>query len=418
MRRFALAFAAALILGSTGCGGGGGVATPAPQPPSIQLGDPLPGLSAAELAAFERGRAQFTRRFRPSEGLGPFYNATACSSCHSTPVTGGSGRLYRNFYLAVWGPVDAAQPLPPGLSPIVPAYGTGPAHATATFSLTGGRTCIPDTWLGSPVRMAQRNAIPVFGTGLFEAVSDATIVGNADPNDADGDGISGRYNRDTDGTIGRLGVKAQSHDVVRFTRGPLMNQMGITSDPLSAGSAKDAAHEMPRQVSTDPGAPLTDGDGVADPEIAPQDLADLVAFSRFLAPPQPLAFDAAAKNGETLFDQIGCTKCHFPSLPSSRGDVHAYTDLLLHDMGDDLADGISFGDPQPSTIAGSTTEREWRTQPLWGVRLHGPWLHDGRAGSLREAVEMHAGEAAAIRDAFLALTPGEQADLLSFLEHL
>jgi len=407
----------ALVIGGTACGGGGGGSTDTPAVP-LQLGDPLPDLTATELAAFERGREVFRRRFRPSEGLGPFYNATSCASCHSTPVTGGSSRLYRNFYLAAWGPVDSSEPLSPGLSLVVPAYGTGPAHATATFKLDGPRAGMPETVLGWPVRVAQRNALPVFGTGLFEAVSDATIAGNSDPDDADGDGISGRYNRDVDGTLGRLGVKAQSHDIVRFTRGPLMNQMGITSDPLANGSAKDVPGELPRQVSPDPGDPLTDGDGIEDPEIAPEDLADLVAFSRFLAPPAPLAFDAAARRGEQLFDDVGCTKCHIPALPSSRGDVRAYTDLLLHDMGDDLADGLSFGSPQPSTISPPTTEREFRTQPLWGVRLHGPWLHDGRAGTLREAVEMHGGEAEAIRDAFLALTPSEQADLLSFLEHL
>ena len=135
-------------------------------------------------------------------------------------------------------------------------------------------------------------------------------------------------------------------------------------------------------------------------------------------PPQKQPFDDAARRGEMTFEAIGCARCHIPSLPSSRGAVDAYTDLLLHDMGPDLADGISMGEAQRSATEIATTENEWRTQPLWGVSLHGPWLHDGRAETLRDAVELHGGEAEEIRDAFLALPVGEQANLLRFLELL
>jgi CxxC motif-containing protein (DUF1111 family) len=107
-----------------------------------------------------------------------------------------------------------------------------------------------------------------------------------------------------------------------------------------------------------------------------------------------------------------------PELASSRGPVRAYTDLLLHDLGPELSDGLAFGVPQISRRSPPTSAPEFRTQPLWGVSLSGPFLHDGRAETLRDAIEAHAGEARASRKAFLTLTSDEQADLIAFLEHL
>jgi len=387
----------------------GGLPEPSVRPP---LGGPIDGLDPAELAAFERGRELFEKRFRPSEGMGPLYNATACSSCHSTPIAGGSSQLYRNFYIALAG-IPGTQFSIPGLpSLVIPAFGSG-----LSFSLEGGRTVIPDMVGPFPVTSAQRNAVPVFGTGLFEFVSNATIIALSDPNDTiTPDGISGRYNTDEVG-IGRFGVKAQSNNVELFTRGPLMNQMGITTDPFE-GSAATVSMAF-RQAGSGPNDPTFDFDGVPDPELATADLGDLIAFTRFLAPVGKLEpFSAEANRGQGLFEQIGCTDCHVPSLPSSRGPVEAYTDLLLHDMGSALADGISVGTPQASSISPGTTDSEWRTQPLWGVSLHGPWLHDGRAETLHEAIEMHAGEGQTSRDAYMALPSIRQADIIEFLEHL
>lgn len=390
-------------------GSGGGSVNPGTRTPP---GGPLPGLTADERAAFERGRAQFLRRFKPSEGLGPFYNATSCESCHSAPTVGGSAQVYRNFYLAMWhnGTTNVALPGLP--SAVVPAFG-----ATDTFTLVGGRTVIPPDVGGAPTIVAQRNALPLFGTGLFEFVSDATILGHADPEDLDGDGISGRFNTDN-GAIGRFGVKAQSNNVELFTRAPLRNQLGITTDPF-LGSGGIVSLGM-AQVSTDPNAPTTDNDGIADPEFAHDDLGDLIAFTRFLAPPEPITpLSAAATRGETLFETIGCAKCHVPELATSRfGSARAFTDLLLHEMGEDLADNLAFGRPQASTLSLPVTTKEFRTQPLWGVSMHGPFLHDGRAETLREAIELHGGEATASRDAFLALDAVSQADVIEFLEHL
>ena len=392
--------------------------TPAPTPPpapTVALGDPLDDLNATELAAFERGREVFLKRFKPSEGLGPMYNASSCKSCHSAPVPGGSSDLYRNFYVASYGQFPFLLPLPGLVSPVVPAFGS---PSQITFTLEAGRVVIPETFGPFDVQSDQRNAIPMFGVGLFEFVSDATILSHADPDDADGDGISGRANNDAAG-LGRFGTKAQANNIELFTRAPLFNQMGVTTEPLqgSAGTVS-MGHGATMQGSSTPNAPTFDNDGVADPEMPSSDLGDLIAFSRFLAPPQPKPFNEAASRGEALFETIGCAKCHLPELDSSRGPVRAYTDLLIHDMGPDLAGEVSFGTPQLSMSSPPTTEAEWRTAPLWGISTAGPYLHDGRASTLEDAVLWHGGEAQAVRDAFSALSSQERGDVLEFLRHL
>jgi hypothetical protein len=376
------------------------------------LGDPLPDLTPDELDAFNRGRVVFERRFNPSEGLGPFYNATSCSSCHSTPVIGGTSALYRNFYLGVYqfGSTVFSQStaVPPFLSQVIPAFGTGLDHGSATFSLEGGRVDVPETVFGFPVISAQRNSIPLFGVGLFEFISNQTIFENNDPVDLDGDGISGQPNTQINGTaIGRFGTKAQVNNIELFTRAPLQTQMGITSEPFEGSNAVVSF----RQASTDPNAATEDNDGVPDPEISRQDLGDLIAFTKFLAPPVKRPFSDRALRGETFFVQAGCAKCHVPSLASSRGPVDAYTDLLMHDMGEDLADDIRLGD-NPGSI------KEFRTQPLWGISHAAPYLHDGRAATLEEAITAHDGEGAASRDAFLAMPLDRRQAIIEFLEHL
>jgi len=396
-----------LVLGLAACSGS---SAPGARP---VLGGPIEGLTAAERAAFERGKRVFQRRFTPEDGLGPRYNATSCESCHSVPVVGGSAPLYRNFYLGMAGPTGRQTPLPGFASAVVQSFG-GEAD---DFSTESARRVIPDPAL-QPMTVAQRNALPLFGVGLFESVSDATLLALTDPNDEDGDGISGRFNTDA-GSLGRFGVKSQSNNIEVFTRAPLQNQMGITSDPFEGGGAVVGLSHLFVQVSGDPNQPTTDQDAHPDPELSARDLGDLIAFTRFLAPPEPVRpFSPEAARGEHLFAELGCVRCHVPALASARGPVRAYSDLLLHDLGPELADGRGFGLPQASTLSPLTSAGEFRTQPLWGVSLSGPFLHDGRAATLREALEWHGGEAAATRAAFLALDPAGQAELIAFLEHL
>jgi CxxC motif-containing protein (DUF1111 family) len=173
-----------------------------------------------------------------------------------------------------------------------------------------------------------------------------------------------------------------------------------------------------RQVGSSLDAPTTDNDGIPDPEFSVVDFADVINFSRFLRPPEKKPFGPDELAGEGLFASVGCVSCHVPEIPSSVGPLGAYTDLLLHDMGPVLADGLSQGVPQFSTISPLTVENEFRTQPLWGVSLHGPWLHDGRADTLQEAIALHGGEAEGIKLAYLALTTAQQQQLIKFLEAL
>ncbi|MEX1024555.1 MAG: di-heme oxidoredictase family protein [Planctomycetota bacterium] len=419
-----IALSAVALLFTSACSGDSGSTPTGPAAPhggapsvaGVDFDGPST-MSAFDRGRFERGRAQFQKKYKPSEGLGPLYNAVSCESCHSAPTLGGSAPLYRNFYVAMAGepntPLQPQFPLPGLPSLVVPAFGD---LTSLTHTLTGGRPTIPATWFGLDVHVAQRGSIPTFGVGLFEFVSDATIVANSDPDDLDGDGISGRYNTEA-GAIGRFGIKAQANNIESFTRAPLMNQMGISSNPFR-GTGSVVSLGGARQGTANPFVPLIDSDGVPDPEIAHDDLGDLIFFASNLPAPKKQPLDAAATHGEQLFGQIGCVLCHVPSLPSTRGPVEAYTDLLLHDMGPALADQMSLGIPQSSSISPEHTGDEFRTAPLWGVSSHPPFLHDGRAETLEEAILAHGGEATAITATFQALSPADRDDLITFLEKL
>lgn len=378
------------------------------QKPGFQSGS---GLTGAEL---------FVKQFKPSEGLGPFYNATACVSCHSTPTVGGGAPLYRNFYLLNYGPPESQARHPYLPSVVVPNFSAPTVWLQSEFSTTEGRTHITPSIHGFPANLEQRNSISALGTGLFELVTNATIIGLSDPDDLDGDGVSGRYNTEA-GAIGRFGVKAQANNLEGFTRGPLQNQMGITTVAFEGMDAVvSLARSSYRQVAVNPNAPTIDNDGVPDPELPREQLGALIQFTRDLpAPQKTLPFSSAALAGEITFATIGCAKCHVPALPLSDGGVaEAYTDLLIHDMGNDLAGTISQGVPQPSTITGDTTEREWRTSPLWGVKFTNPYLHDGRAETLDEAIRMHDGEGLQSRLDYENLTQAQRDEVIEFLEHL
>ena len=401
--------------GGGGNGGGGGGSSAASQ---ANLGIARAGLSTMEMDAFNRGRVVFEHDFTPGEGLGPLYNTTSCSHCHNSPVSGGGSPRYRNFYLTAIGPSTQQFAIPGLPSVVVPSFGSG-FHITATFRLDGGRAVIPTDFFGAQISTAQRNALPMFGVGLFQTISDLAILANADPDDSDGDGISGRFNT-VMGTVGRFGVKAQTNNIENFVRAPLQNQMGITTNPLLGNGATVSLHSGAAfgsfQVSADPNAPTTDNDGIPDPEMSAGDLSDLIAFSTLLAPPTRRASTPATDRGEATFSQIGCAKCHIPSLDGSQGPVFAYTDLLLHDLGN--GDGISQGAPQVGATTIPDTTAEFKTAPLWGVSFTRPFMHDGLADTLYEAILLHAGEATAIRDAFVALPTADQADLIAFLEIL
>lgn len=371
------------------------------------LGQPVPWLEGERLAQFERGRVVMEHAFTPTEGLGPTFNTDSCEGCHQFPVAGGSAPRYRDFWLVKRERWDGALESvgSNGSSPVRNLYATQPAFHIAEPQ---------DTTL-----YARRNAPPGFGVGLFAFVSEATILANADPGDDDGDGISGRPNYEQ-GLVGRFGYKAQATSLESFNRGAIFNQMGITSDPLFHTFPEDpsasASLQLPgllirtahAQVSA-PDEPTLDDDGVDDPEISNTDQLDLLVFTTYLGAPRPAEPTEQTLRGEAAFAEAGCDGCHIPRLESTVGMLPAYTDLLLHDMGDSLADGIT---------AGLASGSEFRTQPLWGVGLHGPFLHDGRADTLDEAIRAHGGEAAGSAGRYADMSAETQSDLIAFLNSL
>ena len=376
------------------------------------LGQAMPRASDPQRDAFERGKKVVERRFTPELGLGPTFNLVSCGGCHERPVSGGAAGHYRDFLL-----VGSVQPdgsyVPVGKNGIQTQYRTG----SAPFSPSDPRTNVSAT----------RNPIAFFGTGLLAEIADPEILSRADEHDQDGDGISGRPNYDR-GFVGRFGLKSQTVSIEGFIRGPLFNHLGITSNPLSP--ERKAALPVPSalppggttamlralliaraaaQVAA-PDMPNHDDDPVPDPELSEQDLFDLVSFSMLLAPPTPDAVPSPeAQSGLSRFRALRCTKCHVEDLHGPGGLVPAYSDLLLHDMGDTLADGI---------VMGVASGHEFRTQPLWGVCATGPYLHDGRASTLDEAIRAHDGEARAAQQAYVAASAAEQAQVIAFLESL
>jgi CxxC motif-containing protein (DUF1111 family) len=266
--------------------------------------------------------------------------------------------------------------------------------------------------------MSPRVAPAMTGLGLLEAISAQDVLANADPDDQDGDGISGRPNYPVDvrtgkKTLGRFGWKANQPSLAQQSAGAFLGDIGITTSLFNSQNCSPQQAECSAASSG------------GDPELDDERLNEVVYYSAFLGvPARRDVHDPEALAGEELFRQVGCSSCHvetlhtgvrpeFPEL--SEQIIHAYTDLLLHDLGDALADG------RPDYDAGGN---EWRTPPLWGIGLfqdvnhHTRYLHDGRARNLEEAVLWHGGEAESSRAAFVALEASERQQLLRFLATL
>jgi CxxC motif-containing protein (DUF1111 family) len=255
---------------------------------------------------------------------------------------------------------------------------------------------------GAVVR--RRVTPPLFGVGLIAAIPDDEILRRADPDDRDHDGISGRAQR-LDGHVGRFGWKAQDAELRTAVARAMRDSLGITN-PVLRDEVVPQGGALPQSC-----------DAVPDPEDGGQRLDALVDFLQMLAPIAPLPRTSEGDRGEALFRDLGCAACHVPELAS--GDSHIaplrhvpvrlYSDLLLHDLGARLADGISQGEASGD---------EFRTAPLWGVAQRRSFLHDGRAPTLGAAISLHGGEAAGARDRYLALPQPDRKALEAFLESL
>jgi CxxC motif-containing protein (DUF1111 family) len=257
--------------------------------------------------------------------------------------------------------------------------------------------------------------------GLIEAIPKASILANADPDDANGDGISGRPNwvsmhdympggepGAARSALGRFGRKAQTATLLEQVVEAYHQDLGITSDfrPTENVNAN---------------APVSE-DLAVDPEVPAATVHAVVHYVRSLAPPAPGADTPTRRSGAALFASVGCAACHTPAFTTGPSPVaalagrrvEAYSDFLLHDMGDELAD------QRPD---GQASGREWRTTPLWGLRLMRRFLdgdaflmHDGRARTVESAILLHGGEGARARAAFTALDPASRRALLDFVE--
>lgn len=355
-------------------------------------GGPGKPLSAAEKRVWLKGRDVYDRNFNPANGLGfPEFNADSCRACHQDPVLGGAGGLELN--VARFGHDGG------GLEPFVDLPG-GQAASKLRPAPDATRENYPvdnpDPSQNADV-FEQRQTPTNFGIGLLDQVTDTEILSHEDPFDLDGDGIRGvarilMVNGQPE--VGRFGWKGQIPHVADFVRDAMAGECGITTPDDGRGFG----------VSTD-------GDAVADPELSVKDRDALVFFLQNLGAPigKPVK-NAEELAGQAVFVALRCDRCHLPFLELPNGNrVNALTDLLLHDV---MGPGFR-GMSEPGAPSGT-----FRTPPLWGVKDTAPYMHDGRAATLEEAVQAHHGEAEFSSLGYAALDAASQANLVAFLKSL
>ncbi len=385
------------------------------------------------------------------DGLGPLLNTNACQNCHikdgrghppAPDATSAVSMLVRLSIPA--GPEHAEVVRERGIAP-EPSYGgqlqdmaiPGVApegkvrlrYSTEQVRFADGTEVelrrpeieLNDLAYGDmhpDTRMSLRIAPPMIGLGLLEAIPEEALLANADPDDRNGDGISGRPNRFFDQTsrqtvIGRFGWKAGQPSLNQQNADAFFNDMGLSTSLLSGSSCTDRQTEC---------RAMPDG---GEPEVSDDILAQVLFYTRNLGvPARRNVDDPQVLAGKTLFHRAGCQSCHVPQFTTAADAaepelanqlIRPYTDLLLHDMGEGLADN------RPEFEASG---REWRTPPLWGIGLtqavsgHTQFLHDGRARNLLEAILWHGGEAEKARQIVLGYDQNERTALLSFLESL
>jgi CxxC motif-containing protein (DUF1111 family) len=423
---------------------------------------------AKEEDAIARGRELFAREWVPDDrrghggdGLGPVFNERSCLGCHHqgpsgagggsagtnieiiTPVPAGGGSPGSSvFYYAFsfsYGPDGFEYRIggPPGTGSTARRTGTASPSVGELVRIHPGFREAPSVvlhrygndpdyrvwreWVlgqhGSiSIRSSQRNPTPLYGIGLIDAISDAAIEAIARRRHPGWPQVDGRVARLADGRIGRFGWKAQTATLRDFVLSAASTELGL---------------EVPGHAQAgDPRVPPLKARGL---DLDRSESDALTAFVRSLPPPVVEApanhrDESARKAARSLFKSVGCAACHVQKV----GDVDGiYSDLLLHAMSPELADTSAYGAflaapdaPAPKVIpAGARAAgpnrppavEEWRTPPLWGLRDSAPYLHDGRANTIHEAIRLHGGEAAASSQRYRQLPPREQALIQSFL---
>lgn len=416
-------------------------------------GGPLDNVTESELRFFTAGQDAFQELEGVAKGLGPRFNLDSCAGCHAQPAVGGTSPS-ENPQVAVATSGGATNIVPFFILPngpvrearfIVKPDGTPDGGVHDLYTIRGRSDASPDCRIDQPDFVGQarygnvifRIPTPVFGAGLIEAIPDSAILANL-AGAATGRaamGIGGRPNRHgpgrvatsgspntsgNDGSITRFGWKAQNKSLVIFAAEAYNVEMGVTNElfPTERDETRDCAlNATPEDHTNLDATSLSDG---------LSDAMKFALFMRFLAPPVPAPDTPSIARGRSLFARVGCALCHTPMLmtgPSSSAafneqSVNLFSDLLLHQMGPNLADGIVQGGAGPD---------EFRTAPLWGLGQRIFLLHDGRTNDLVEAIEAHASrgnaqyppsEANAVIARFQALERAQKQDLLNFLRSL
>jgi len=360
------------------------------------------------------------------DGLGPVFNASSCLVCHKQGGVGGSGGLKHNVTTFIVRPRGGKS-----REGVVHAQSTTPRYQetinlvdsrlpniarpqlSQLVSMPGRNDRLP---LPAEVNLSQRNTPALHGDRLIDEIPDRVILA-AERAERVKWGLAparteqfpvGRAMRLTDGRVGHFGWKAQAASLSDFVRAACANELGLGNPGQAQPRPMGIISYQP------PGLDLTD-----------QQCDQLTTFIASLPRPEErLPADVSTREqalaGKKVFTQVGCTDCHTPDLGSVNG---LYSDLLLHHMGQPLEGGGSYNEPPPNIPEdpdpdGPPSPFEWRTPPLWGVADSAPYLHDGRAATLEEAIKQHGGQATAAAGRFTRLSPVQQGQLVTFLKTL
>lgn len=390
-----------------------------------------------EPSTVQEGRKLFLHEWKANDplcpngdGLGPVFNANSCVACHRQGGAGGAGGLEHNVTTFILQPDDRRQPPRQGM---IHARATQPKYQEKFESVhpelpglaqnlvrDGGKR--PHNFVGrltgaGTVQVSERNTPALFGAKLIDELPDRVIIAaersqrlrqGLESPDSESAPV-GRALRLADGKIGKFGWKSQTASLGEFVQGACANELGLGNPGSPQPRLLSQASYQPRGL-----------------DLTLDQCNQMTAFIASLnqpreqLPAQPQAH-ASAMAGKHLFSKIGCADCHTPNLGSIEG---IYTDLLLHRMGPDLQSASAYYDPTPpdNNRPGSPGEvarpDEWRTPPLWGVADSGPYLHDGRAATLDEAITMHGGQAQRALARFQSLNAAERQALIDFLKSL
>jgi len=380
------------------------------------------------------------------DGLGPLFNARACSGCHFKDGRGrpqeftgeiSAGLLFR---LSVPGVDEYGRNLPdPNYGGQLQDFAIGGVDAEGTININyspievvypdGTKVELQDPnysftdlkygEMSPELQVSPRVANQMVGLGLLDAIEDETIVNYADEFDSNNDGISGKpnyvyYVASNSKVLGRFGWKSNQPSLRQQVAGAFLGDLGITSSLFPD-------ENCPTGIDCDQ---MVNGNGDGDYELTDSNLDLVTLYSATLAVPgKRNNFDEDVLEGESLFEKVNCIACHIPNITTGsysiaameNQDIHPFTDLLLHDMGDGLADNTPDFDANGN---------EWRTAPLWGIGLietvngHTRLLHDGRARNVEEAILWHGGEAEASKLAFMDLNVEERTKVIGFINSL